>query len=88
MEDLLKRRNRALSKLETHTSPNERIHSNVRISAAVAQRSDAPPTTPAGIAAEIEILVCSRCGTSFERVRVRGRKPLQCPDCRSTPGEL
>jgi hypothetical protein len=88
VEDLLKRRNRALSKLETQANPKERNHSNARISATLAQMSDAPPTTPAGITAEIEILVCSRCGTSFERVRVRGRKPLLCLDCRSTPGEL
>ena len=32
---------------------------------------------------ETEILVCSRCGDSFERLRVRGRKPLLCPACRS-----
>jgi hypothetical protein len=34
----------------------------------------------------IEIPICSRCETSFERTRVRGRKPLLCPDCRSTTG--
>jgi hypothetical protein len=88
VEDLLKRRNRALSKLETQARPKEHNHSNARISAALGQKPDAPPTAPAGVLAETEILVCSRCGTSFERVRVRGRKPLLCPDCRSTPGDF
>ena len=88
VEDLLKRRNRALAKLETPAQPNRRSTSHTRISTALAQGSHAPPQhTPAGITAEIEILACSRCETSFERARVRGRKPLLCPDCRSTPGE-
>lgn len=30
----------------------------------------------------IETLVCSSCGTDFERVRTRGRKPHRCPQCR------
>ncbi|MBB5787235.1 zinc finger domain-containing protein [Jiangella mangrovi] len=59
VEDLLRRRNRALAKLEV--------------------------TAPAGIDARVEILVCSRCASSFERVRVRGRKPALCPECRSAP---
>jgi hypothetical protein len=32
---------------------------------------------------EIETLVCANCGREFQRTRVRGRKPLHCPECRS-----
>jgi hypothetical protein len=32
--------------------------------------------------AVVETLVCERCGSSFERPRVPGRKPNRCPDCR------
>jgi predicted Zn-ribbon and HTH transcriptional regulator len=30
----------------------------------------------------LELLVCRSCGSSFERVRTRGRKPTLCPSCR------
>lgn len=29
-----------------------------------------------------EVLTCHTCGQTFERVRTRGRKPTQCPNCR------
>lgn len=29
-----------------------------------------------------ETLICSNCETSWERERVRGRKPKLCPDCK------
>jgi hypothetical protein len=32
---------------------------------------------------ELETLVCANCGQGFQRRRVRGRKPLHCPECRS-----
>jgi hypothetical protein len=32
--------------------------------------------------AEIEVLICGACGRQFERIRVRGRKPTHCPECR------
>jgi hypothetical protein len=32
--------------------------------------------------AEVEVLVCGACGRRFERIRVRGRKPTHCPECR------
>lgn len=32
-------------------------------------------------AAALESLLCGRCGSSFERVRTRGRKPMLCPAC-------
>jgi HIRAN domain len=38
---------------------------------------DTPPTSPT-----IEVLVCEACGSSFDRVVVRGRKPKNCPGCR------
>lgn len=31
--------------------------------------------------AVLETLLCGRCGSSFERVRTRGRKPMLCPAC-------
>lgn len=31
---------------------------------------------------EMESLFCSACGTTFERIRTRGRKPRFCPACR------
>jgi hypothetical protein len=33
--------------------------------------------------AEIEVLICGACGRQFERIRLRGRKPHHCPECRS-----
>jgi hypothetical protein len=33
----------------------------------------------------VETLVCRTCGTAFERARTRGRKPIECPDCRARP---
>ena len=35
------------------------------------------PTEP-----EVETLTCSSCGRVFQRTRLRGRKPLHCPECR------
>jgi hypothetical protein len=32
--------------------------------------------------AEAEALTCATCGQAFERMRVPGRKPLHCPECR------
>jgi hypothetical protein len=31
---------------------------------------------------EVEVLTCSTCGREFQRTRLRGRKPLHCPECR------
>lgn len=86
VEDLLKRRNRALAKLEaqhrgSHAAPVRTIDT------AVAARSDVPPATTFAANSEIEVLVCSGCRGSFERVRVRGRKPLLCPACRSSTND-
>jgi hypothetical protein len=81
VEDLLKRRNRAIAKLET-TTPLQRASSHVTVTVGLATDSPAIPTLIRG---EIEILNCSRCHASFERMRVRGRKPLLCPTCRTAP---
>jgi hypothetical protein len=32
---------------------------------------------------QVEVLTCASCGRDFQRARVRGRKPLHCPQCRS-----
>jgi hypothetical protein len=34
---------------------------------------------------EIEVLICAACGREFQRTRVRGRKPIHCPECRDRP---
>lgn len=31
---------------------------------------------------EVEVLTCGNCGREFQRTRLRGRKPLHCPECR------
>jgi hypothetical protein len=83
VEDLIKRRDRARSKLDaevTHAknssvprSQNEAAPSAVAI--ALSLDSDGPQ-------AGIELLSCSNCGDSFERPRTRGRKPKLCRACR------
>lgn len=35
-----------------------------------------------GAGVVLETLTCRTCGKHFERVRTRGRKPLECPECR------
>jgi HIRAN domain len=40
-----------------------------------------PGTASVSQAAEVETLVCESCGSSFERIRSRGRKPRMCPEC-------
>lgn len=44
--------------------------------AAVKQSAKVPTET-------VELLTCQSCGTQWERIRVRGRKPLQCSECRA-----
>ncbi|HEY3560641.1 MAG TPA: HIRAN domain-containing protein [Kribbella sp.] len=80
VEDLLKRRARAKQKLAAPVSP--------RVKVAVLPSADViasvEPTGPPPGGADIEVLVCGRCESRFERLRVRGRKPQLCPTCRST----
>jgi hypothetical protein len=83
VEDLLKRRNRAVAKLEAPRKEAKPRASGAMMPVAVAEAS-ALAAAPAGpVHGEIEILDCNRCEGSFERIRVRGRKPLLCPNCRT-----
>ena len=74
VEDLRVRLNKALAKLEQAATPRQ-------------------PRTPRAKATDerppaIETLVCQNCGRTWERQRVRGRKPHYCPDCTVTAGPL
>jgi hypothetical protein len=83
VEDLIKRRNRAIAKLEAAAGPENRVRLD-RIHSAVVSATPSggmPRTT--GSDAELEVLVCQECNCSFERMRVRGRKPVLCPTCRT-----
>jgi hypothetical protein len=72
VEDLRRRRARALTKLEPPSVTS------------VSRPNDGRPAAQAqDIATRLEVLKCSRCQASFERIRVRGRKPTLCPSCRS-----
>jgi DNA polymerase-3 subunit epsilon len=44
-----------------------------------ARRRQTPTASSAG--PTIETLTCTQCGDTWERQRVRGRKPLRCPSC-------
>jgi hypothetical protein len=81
VEDLTKRRNRALVKLEpAPTRPAKRRGGPVSVDAVIGgDRVTANPLPPP----QVEVLVCQSCGGSFERLRVRGRKPSLCQPCRS-----
>jgi len=52
-----------------------------------ASRPSLQATLDSPVALVVETLVCSSCGSSFERARSRGRKPRQCPVCRNVGGE-
>jgi DNA-directed RNA polymerase subunit RPC12/RpoP len=41
------------------------------------------PTAVRPNQAETEVLTCTNCGQEFQRTRVRGRRPIHCPECRS-----
>jgi hypothetical protein len=67
VEDLMKRRIQALAKLNPPP---------------VQPRT--PAATTSGLAApSLEDLDCKSCGATFQRVKVKGRKPHLCPDCRT-----
>jgi rubrerythrin len=68
VEDLHKRVAYALAKIEVAANPKPRPTRAI---------SKATAATPV-----VDTLVCSQCGTTFERVRTRGRKPHTCPTCR------
>lgn len=83
VEDLLKRRNRALAKLEAPVKAVKPEASGSVIPAGVVQGTAGGMSPSPSGDGEIEVLTYGRCGGSFERVKVRGRKPLLCPDCRA-----
>jgi len=65
-------------------------HAEAKIADAPAstpRRRTQPPGAASPSPPEIETLVCSNCGSSFQRVRVRGRKPHRCPSCRAVSEE-
>jgi len=70
VEDLHKRLAFATMKIEAADRPKPR------------KPRAATVTTAGASARKVETLVCASCGTTFERVRTRGRKPGTCPDCR------
>jgi rubrerythrin len=74
VEDLQKRLGYAVTKINAAGRPKQRKPRG----ATVMTRS------PAG--SEVAVLVCASCGTTFERVRTRGRKPRLCPACRGAAG--
>lgn len=69
--DLEKRLAYADAKLAGRTAPRPPGHAARSASASVA-----------AAAPVFETLVCSSCGSGFQRVRSRGRKPHRCPQCR------
>jgi hypothetical protein len=83
VDDLIKRRDRARSKLDTEVTdaPNNCVPGSQKevthLAGATALSLD--PESPAGA---VEVLTCASCGASFERPRTRGRKPKLCPACR------
>jgi hypothetical protein len=83
VEDLLKRRNRALAKIDAATKPRARqpVSRQMRVGASD-PTIDSPPAA-SNESSGVEILVCAECNQSFERIRVRGRKPQLCPTCRT-----
>lgn len=70
VEDLMKRRQNALGRMQTATAPKPPRQ----------PKAVPAPVNPVG---EVEHLVCAKCGVTFERVRTRGRKPTLCPGCRA-----
>lgn len=83
VEDLLKRRNRALSKIEAAMKPRAQPRPAGQASVGIADPTkDGSPTAPPETL-DLEILTCAQCNQQFERLRVRGRKPSLCPECRA-----
>jgi hypothetical protein len=82
VEDLIKRRNRAVVKLATTAEPTRHMRQDAAaMEAQLQSRSNPANLHPAG---DLEILTCQQCAGQFERMRVRGRKPTLCPACRTT----
>jgi hypothetical protein len=84
VEDLIKRRSRAIAKLETAPIPRRQPQPDGSWDTAIAVSPARGIQGAAHSDAELEVLSCHRCGCQFERMRVRGRKPALCPTCRTT----
>lgn len=78
VEDLERRRVRALGKLQS-PEPKKRATPLAAFSMPVGLVA-VPLPPPGGV--EIETLTCMSCSRPFERPKVRGRKPTECPMCR------
>jgi hypothetical protein len=82
-EDLIKRRHRARAKLDegtTRPAPRPKAARPQPFAAPLPEsRVDNHGLQPPG---EIETLICVECGATFERLKIRGRKPKLCPACR------
>jgi hypothetical protein len=74
VDDLHRRVAFATAKIEEAARPSERKPHAVSVHAVSVAASPREP--------KIETLVCTSCGSSFERERTRGRKPKICPACR------
>jgi tetratricopeptide (TPR) repeat protein len=84
VEDLIKRRTRAIAKLEAAAAPRRQAQLEDSRRAVVTVTTPRDMPGPASYPdAEPEALVCQQCDCRFERMRVRGRKPMLCPRCRS-----
>ena len=83
VEDLIKRRNRALAKLEAAARPENRVRLERPHTSVVSSTPSGGMPDTTGSYAEFEVLVCQECNRRFERMRVRGRKPTLCPACRT-----
>jgi HIRAN domain len=83
VEDLTKRRNRAITKLEAAAGPESRVRFERPYTAVVSATPSGGMLGTTGPDAELEVLVCQECNRRFERMRVRGRKPTLCPTCRT-----
>jgi hypothetical protein len=83
VEDLLKRRNRARDKIEAGRTPNAVTRSAPSVVEISLSPSSLLTTPPSATAVDVEVLHCGQCHSTFERLRVRGRKPQLCPACRA-----
>lgn len=77
VDDLRKRVAHAVTKIEAANQPKLRPPKPRVVTVAAVTRK------PLGL----ETLVCASCGGTFERARTRGRKPRNCPTCRSAMHE-
>ncbi len=83
VEDLVKRRNRAIAKLDGAARPESRVRVERRQTTVVARNPTEGMAGSVGQDGELEVLVCQQCNRRFERMRVSGRKPTLCPTCRT-----